>query len=79
MPIYAYRCTACATEFEALVRSGDTPPDCPDCGASNPQRCLSRVAPPGQSAKLLAGARRQAAAEGHFSNYSKSERTKGKV
>jgi len=30
MPIYEYRCTACATEFEELVRS-DTKVACPKC------------------------------------------------
>ena len=32
MPIYEYRCTACAHPFEALVY-GDEKPSCPACGS----------------------------------------------
>ncbi|WP_269099284.1 hypothetical protein [Mangrovicoccus ximenensis] len=35
---------------------------------------MSRVAPPGKAKGILASARKQAAREGHFSNYSASER-----
>jgi putative FmdB family regulatory protein len=43
MPIYEYRCRACAHEFEALVRSGDTP-GCPRCAATDLERLLSLFA-----------------------------------
>ena len=75
MPLYDYHCPACGGDFEALVRSGTVPP-CPACGATNPERQLSRIAPAGTSAALIAGARRQAAKEGHFSHYSRAERAK---
>lgn len=43
MPIYEYRCTACAHAFEALVRTGDTP-TCPACGTANLERLISMFA-----------------------------------
>ncbi|MGC4192336.1 MAG: zinc ribbon domain-containing protein [Thermomicrobiales bacterium] len=34
MPTYAYRCTACAHEFEAVQKMSDNPlTTCPECGA----------------------------------------------
>lgn len=75
MPLYDYRCTACQAEFELLVRAS-TVPACPHCGATGLERAVSRVAPAGKSAGIIAAGRRQAAREGHFSNYSKAERAK---
>ena len=75
MPLYDYRCTACRAEFELLVRAS-TVPTCPQCGATDLERAVSRVAPAGKSAGIIAAGRRQAAREGHFSNYSKAERAK---
>ena len=43
MPIYEYRCRACAHVFEALVRSGDAPA-CPACAAADLERLLSLFA-----------------------------------
>jgi putative FmdB family regulatory protein len=43
MPIYEYRCSACAHEFEALVRSGD-PPACPKCASTGLERLISSFA-----------------------------------
>ena len=40
MPIYEYRCGACAHEFEALLRPGDVPA-CPECGSGEAERRLS--------------------------------------
>jgi putative FmdB family regulatory protein len=75
MPLYDYRCSACEQTFELLVRSS-TVPTCPHCGATQLERLLSRPAPPGTSAGLIAAGRRAAAREGHFSNYSTAERAK---
>jgi putative FmdB family regulatory protein len=75
MPLFDFRCRACGATFEALVR-GASQPACPQCAASEPERLVSAIAPAGKSAGLIAGARRQAAREGHFSNYSRSERAK---
>lgn len=75
MPIYDFRCTACGRTFERLVRGGDAP-TCPDCGSGALDRLVSRPAAPGQSAGLIANARRQAAREGHFSHYSRAEKSK---
>ncbi|HEX7000041.1 MAG TPA: zinc ribbon domain-containing protein [Gammaproteobacteria bacterium] len=43
MPIYEYRCRACAHAFEELVRLGETP-RCPACGAADPERLFSTSA-----------------------------------
>jgi len=75
MPLYDYRCPACQAEFELLVRTG-TPIACPHCGATGLERALSRIAPAGKIAGVVAAGRRQAAREGHFSHYSPSERAK---
>lgn len=76
MPLYSYRCTACDHGFETLVRASDPPPVCPSCGAADPARQLSGIAAEGKSGALIQGARKMAAREGHFSNYSRSERPK---
>jgi putative FmdB family regulatory protein len=45
MPIYEYRCRACNEDFEELVpASAESGPDCPSCGASDPQRRFSMFA-----------------------------------
>lgn len=75
MPLYDFHCPACGRDFETLVR-GDARPACPTCGHTQPERMLSRVSAPGTSAGIIAGARRAAAREGHFSNYSRAERAK---
>jgi putative FmdB family regulatory protein len=76
MPIHDYHCHHCGHDFEQLVRS-TTVPACPQCGSTTTlQRQLSRIAPAGTAAGLIAGARRAAAREGHFSHYSKAERAK---
>ena len=40
MPIYEYRCSKCANEFEELV-FGDDAPECPVCGCPESERLLS--------------------------------------
>lgn len=73
MPLYDFHCTDCDRTFELLVRLSDTPA-CPECQGTNLERQVSRPAAPGQTAGILAKARSQAAREGHFSNYKRSER-----
>ena len=75
MPIYEYECPHCHQHFEKLVRS-DTVVTCPACGSADVEKCVSAPQPPGKSKGILQRARQQAAREGHFSNYSKSERPK---
>ncbi len=77
MPIYDFLCTKCDLEFELLVRGADAPV-CPECGASQVKKLLSLPAVQGKTKEMLAGARRQAAREGHFSNYASSERPRRK-
>lgn len=73
MPLYDYRCNACGRSFELLVRSGSEPA-CPHCNGGQLEKLVSLPAAPGRSAAIIAGARRQAAKEGHFSHYAPSER-----
>jgi len=75
MPLHSYRCTGCGSEFETLVR-GDDVPVCPKCGSQALDRLLGTLAPDAKSKTILKEGRAQAAREGHFSNYSKSERSK---
>ena len=75
MPLYDYRCNACHAEFELLVRASSVPV-CPQCGAADLERAVSRIAPAGKIEAIRASNRRQAAREGHFSNFSAAERAK---
>lgn len=75
MPLYSYRCGDCDKTFETLVR-GDAAPACPACGSGNLAKLVSAPSAPGRMDGLFQQARRKAAAEGHFSNYSRSERPK---
>ena len=43
MPIYEYTCKACNTQFEALVRKGETPA-CSACGSAEIERLISMPA-----------------------------------
>ncbi len=67
MPIYDYHCGQCDKEFELLV-SHSTVPTCPECGGQQLKKLVSRIAPEGKAAGLIAKGRAQAAKEGHFSN-----------
>ncbi|QSA99234.1 zinc ribbon domain-containing protein [Methylococcus sp. EFPC2] len=73
MPLYDYRCPDCDKTFELLVKISDTPV-CPSCGGQHLEKLVSKPAPAGKTAGILASARSQAAKEGHFSNYKASER-----
>ncbi|MDY0329807.1 MAG: zinc ribbon domain-containing protein [Thiomonas sp.] len=73
MPIYDYRCKTCDRRFELLVRSS-TAPQCPHCGSTELDKCVTAPAAPGRSKALIASARKQARQEGHFSNYSAAEK-----
>ena len=75
MPLYDFHCPACNADFERLVRRDDVQA-CPACGHAAPERRLAAPVAPGTSADVLAAARRAAAREGHFSNYSRAERAK---
>jgi len=72
MPIYDYRCKDCNKTFDLLIRT-DTIPACPECGSLQLEKLVSLLAPHGKTAGILKRARTQAASEGHFSNYKKSE------
>jgi len=73
MPIYDFRCCACGAQFELLVR-GPAQPVCPECLYDDPERLPSLTAPQGTIKTTITKARRAAAQEGHFSNYSAAEK-----
>ena len=41
MPLYDFRCDACETPFERLVRRRDESVACPDCGSATVERLMS--------------------------------------
>ncbi len=44
MPIYNFRCPACAHELSQLAKYDDPPPACEACGAEAMERQVSRTA-----------------------------------
>lgn len=76
MPIFDFHCPDCDKTFELLVKA-TTHPTCPTCGGQKLEKQVSLPAPQGKTAGILSSARAQAAREGHFSNYSTSEKPKG--
>ena len=53
MPIYEYECRSCKHQFEALVRSGNTP-SCPQCQSADLERRISLFAVDSESSRQLA-------------------------
>ena len=74
MPIYDYECGECRHIFDKLVMSSSTVVTCPECGSANLEKLVSKPAPASHTAEIVRGARKQAAREGHFSNYKSSEK-----
>jgi len=65
MPLFEYRCLACQSEFELLVR-GSVVPSCPVCSATTLEKRLSLFAvssdgTQGRSRQRLAAQRQQKA------------------
>jgi putative FmdB family regulatory protein len=52
MPLYDYECRKCGNEFEALVRTGDTP-SCASCGSTDLERLLSGFAVSSEHTRAL--------------------------
>ena len=77
MPLFDFVCKPCGHSFELLVR-GSSVPVCPECGSAELVKQVSLPAQPGKSAAIIASARKQAAREGHFSNYAPSDRPRRK-
>lgn len=72
MPIFDFHCESCDQTFELLVRN--EAPVCPHCGSQRLEKLLSAPNVAGKSKKIIESARSQAAREGHFSHYSRSEK-----
>ena len=70
MPLYDFRCRACAHEFESLVRQGVEPAACPACGAAAPERLPSTFAvSSAERTRAAADAKiRRDSAQGHRDN-----------
>jgi putative FmdB family regulatory protein len=64
MPIYEYSCRSCQTQFEMLVRGGETPV-CASCGSEDLERLFSlpAVSSDGTRVRALAAAKRRDAAQ----------------
>lgn len=77
MPIYDFQCNQCEKVFELIVL-GSAADVCPHCGSDNLQVQVSAPARPSKMRDLIAGARRQAAREGHFSHYASGEQPRRK-
>lgn len=77
MPIFSFRCIKCSEEFEVLVMGSDSP-SCPSCSGTELERLVGAPSLGGKTEAALSRVRQQAAREGHFSNYSRSE-LKGRV
>lgn len=43
MPLFEYRCDACDSQFELLIRGADVP-TCPSCGTTSLEKILSLFA-----------------------------------
>jgi putative FmdB family regulatory protein len=50
MPVFAYRCRACGSQFQALVRSGETPV-CAVCDSADLDQQLSLIAKPSKGSE----------------------------
>ncbi len=72
MPLFDFHCAKCAQTFELLAKASSSPA-CPQCGGPL-EKQVSRIAPAGHSAGIIASARARAKSEGHFSNYSAAEK-----
>lgn len=75
MPIHDYRCSACGAAFELLVRDS-TAPACKRCGSGAVERQVSLTAPQGTAQATIVAGRKAAARAGHFSHYSRAEKTR---
>ncbi|MEM5317645.1 zinc ribbon domain-containing protein [Paraburkholderia sp. JHI869] len=73
MPLYDYVCRNCNFRFETLVRTNSLA-SCPRCSSNAMDKQVSAPSAPPRNKALIAAARRQAAREGHLSNYSAAER-----
>lgn len=76
MPIHDYRCRTCKQEFELVQLSRDEAAVCPSCASRAVERLVSVPAARKRVPGLVKNARAQAAREGHFSHYARSEKTK---
>lgn len=52
MPLYDYSCQKCGSEFELLIRAGDTPA-CVSCGSTELERLLSGFAVSSEHTRAL--------------------------
>lgn len=51
MPLFEYRCPACSSQFELLIR-GAAVPTCPSCGSTDLEKMLSMFAVSSEGTQL---------------------------
>ena len=54
MPIFEYRCSACADEFEHLVLNSSPDPQCPSCGSQDIEKLMSMSSVSSESSRQRA-------------------------
>ena len=52
MPLFEFRCSRCARDFELLVRAGEATA-CPKCGTRSLEKLFSESAPPAAGSRSL--------------------------
>jgi putative FmdB family regulatory protein len=50
MPIFEFKCGSCGNEFEKLIRSSSSTPECPSCQSGNLEKKLSTFSAHSKSA-----------------------------
>jgi putative FmdB family regulatory protein len=72
MPLYAYQCQSCNSDFELLVRSSDVPV-CPSCGGKDLAQQIARISTEIKYPGVAKSWRAAASRSGDISNFSKKE------
>ena len=55
MPIFEFKCSACGSEFEKLVKNSESTAECPSCHSTDLQKKLSTFSAISKSAFATAG------------------------
>ncbi len=55
MPIFEYRCSRCASNFEKIVYGKESVPACPNCGETDVEKLLSSFAVHAEQARPSKG------------------------
>lgn len=71
MPIFEYKCAACGDQFERLVLSSSSPPQCPSCESEDLEKLMSLTAVSSEHSRerALRGAKKRAGKVRHEKEY----------